>query len=104
MTNIFDLNDLGGVSSIAQSALNLSVNITEIEKNILLLFDQKEILSINELVVAYDRKFNISSLRVSDDKIRVKITSVLSRLGKKGFLVRVEGKKGVYQKCEGGLK
>ena len=90
MPDIFDLKNIDDLPKKVKNNLNPS-NVRKNTRNLTCLFEIKEQLSIDEVIVALFRKHTLV-------KSRMWVSANLYNLKKKGYLERVDKKMGVYRK------
>jgi len=89
--DIFDLSAIDDLPKKCAEELRL-INIGKETKAVLDLFDIKNRLSIDEIIVGLYRLHKL-------EKTRTWVSSTLYNLSRKELVKKVEGTKGEYQKC-----
>jgi len=90
--DVFDLNNIEDIPDSTKNQLRINM-IREGAQNLLLLFNIKEELSIDEIIVGFSRKYK-------EEKTRSWVSSNLHNLSKKNLIEKVNGKRGVYRKIK----
>lgn len=88
-SNIFDLENISDLGENVTSQLKVS-SISKNDRKILDLFEIKNTLSIDEIIVGLARKYELS-------KERSWVSNRLYSLSKSRKLEKIKGKKGIYR-------
>ena len=88
--NIFNLDKIDDLPEAYKKQLKL-LNVRDDTRSLLALFDLKDNLSIDEILVGMYRLYKV-------EKSRVWVSSTLHNLGKKGLIRKIDGTKGKYRK------
>ncbi len=89
--DIFDLAKIDDIPKACADELRL-INISKETKLLLNLFEIKNRLSIDQIIVGMYRLHKL-------EKTRPWVSSTLYNLSRKGLVKKVEGTKGEYEKC-----
>jgi hypothetical protein len=92
MQHIFDLSDLDDMPNDLKKEVR-RLGIRRDTVNLLSLFDIKQHLTIDEIIVGMMRKYGVK-------KKRLWVSSTIYNLKRREMIKDVEGEKKVYQKCE----
>ena len=89
--NVFSLDNTDDIPESCVKELR-GLNIRDDTKSLLSLFDKKNRLSIDEIIVGLYRLYKL-------EKTRIWVSSTLYNLSRKNLVKKVEGSKGEYIKC-----
>jgi len=88
--NIFNLDKTDDLPEAYKKQLKL-LNVRDDTRSLLALFDLKDNLSIDEILVGMYRLHKV-------EKSRIWVSSTLHNLSKKGLIRKIDGTKGKYRK------
>lgn len=88
--NIFNLDKIDDIPDNCKKQLKL-INIRDDAKKLLDLFDKKQVLTIDEIIVGMYRLYKI-------EKTRIWVSSTLYNLSRKKLVKKIDGTKGEYEK------
>lgn len=89
MTDIFDLDDISDITKFTRKQLKLITNLNQKDKNILALFEKKNRLTMNEIIVGLFRMYDIEVKRTW-------VANRLYALSQTEKIKKIPGKRGTY--------